>query len=155
MCNNLSIFSSLCSVKNHFSVSYWSTPVHWFGFFRFISKMDSFQISNLFIVREQKVRARRNNKEMLKHEIQFMGSYHNVSRVKTSKVAEGENYFILTESNTFEKSQFQCPWIKIQFEIENQFLIGYFCKLFVKLRNTIISSMNLKSNYTSNRKFIP
>jgi len=39
-------------------------------------------------LREQKVRARRNNKEMLKHEIQFMGSYHNVSRVKTSKVAE-------------------------------------------------------------------
>jgi len=39
-------------------------------------------------LREQKVRARRNNKEMLKHEIQFMSSYHNVSRVKTSKVAE-------------------------------------------------------------------
>ena len=34
------------------------------------------------------MRARRNNKEMLKHEIQFMSSYLDVNRVKTSKVAE-------------------------------------------------------------------
>jgi len=39
-------------------------------------------------LREQKMRARRNNKEMLKHEIQFMGKYHDVNRHKTSKVAD-------------------------------------------------------------------
>ena len=38
--------------------------------------------------REQKVRARRNNKEMLKHEIHFMSNYLEVSRVRTSQVAE-------------------------------------------------------------------
>merc|ERR1719323_2272989 len=39
-------------------------------------------------LREQKVRARRNNKDMLKHEIQFMSNYLDVSRVRTSQVAE-------------------------------------------------------------------
>ena len=36
MCNNLSIFSFLCSVKNHFSVSCWMDhiPIHWFGFLK-------------------------------------------------------------------------------------------------------------------------
>ena len=37
------------------------------------------------------MRARRNNKEMLKHEIQFMGKYHDVNRHKTSKVADGKD----------------------------------------------------------------
>ena len=72
-------------------------PIHWFGFEKenfykdtyFQKERKPFQ-AYYFFSREQKVRARRNNKEMLKHEIQFMSSYHNVSRVKTSKVAEGE-----------------------------------------------------------------
>ena len=41
--------------------------------------------------REQRVKARRNNKEMLKHEIQFMSNYLEGSRVKTSQVAESKN----------------------------------------------------------------
>ena len=47
---------------------------------------------NLVIIfREQRVKARRNNKEMLKHEIQFMSNYLEGSRVKTSQVAESKN----------------------------------------------------------------
>ena len=41
--------------------------------------------------REQRVKARRNNKEMLKHEIQFMSNYLEGSRVKTSQVAESKS----------------------------------------------------------------
>jgi len=48
-------------------------------------------------LREQKVRARRNNKEMLKHEIQFMNNYLEVSRVRTSQVAEN----LLEYTDTF------------------------------------------------------
>ena len=99
MCNNLSIFSFLCSVKNHFlcHAGPHSHPLVWFPkkelLQRNVLSKRTITISSLlFFFREQKVRARRNNKEMLKHEIQFMSSYHNVSRVKTSKVAEGENY---------------------------------------------------------------
>ena len=45
----------------------------------------------IFLFREQRVKARRNNKEMLKHEIQFMSNYLEGSRVKTSQVAESKN----------------------------------------------------------------
>ena len=65
-----------------------------------------------FIFREQKVRARRNNKEMLKHEIQFMSSYHNVSRVKTSKVAEGKRNIL----------------IHIKYKLKFWHQCGHFCK---------------------------
>jgi regulator of G-protein signaling len=43
------------------------------------------------------VKARRNNKEMLKHEIQFMSNYLEGSRVKTSQVAEN----LLDYTDTF------------------------------------------------------
>ena len=45
----------------------------------------------IFLFREQRVKASRNNKEMLKHEIQFMSNYLEGSRVKTSQVAESKN----------------------------------------------------------------
>jgi len=41
-------------------------------------------------LREQRVKARRNNKEMLRGEIQFMSNYLEGSRVKTSQVAENQ-----------------------------------------------------------------
>jgi len=52
---------------------------------------DIIQTDNLdTMFREQRVKARRNNKEMLKHEIQFMSNYLEGSRVKTSQVAESK-----------------------------------------------------------------
>jgi hypothetical protein len=40
--------------------------------------------------REQRVKARRNNKELLREELDFLKQYLNISRVRTSQVAEGE-----------------------------------------------------------------
>jgi len=48
-------------------------------------------------LREQRVKARRNNKEMLRGEIQFMSNYLEGSRVKTSQVAEN----LLEYTDTF------------------------------------------------------
>ena len=41
--------------------------------------------------REQRVKARRNNKELLREEVEFLKQYLNISRVRTSQVAEGES----------------------------------------------------------------
>jgi hypothetical protein len=45
--------------------------------------------------REQRVKARRNNKELLREELDFLKQYLNISRVRTSQVAEGERVFNL------------------------------------------------------------
>ena len=44
----------------------------------------------VIIFREQRVKARRNNKELLKEELQFFRSFLNISRLRTSQVAESE-----------------------------------------------------------------
>jgi hypothetical protein len=45
--------------------------------------------------REQRVKARRNNKELLREELDFLKQYLNISRVRTSQVAEGERVCLL------------------------------------------------------------
>ena len=44
----------------------------------------------IYITREQRVKARRNNKELLKEELEFLKRYLNISRVRTSQVAESK-----------------------------------------------------------------
>ncbi len=41
------------------------------------------------------MKARRNNKELLREELEFLKQYLNISRVRTSQVAEGEMSFSL------------------------------------------------------------
>jgi hypothetical protein len=48
-------------------------------------------------LREQRVKARRNNKELLREEVEFLKQYLNISRVRTGQVAEGQSkiYFAI------------------------------------------------------------
>ena len=46
-----------------------------------------------WFLREQRVKARRNNKELLREETDYLKQYLDISRVRTAQVAEGEISF--------------------------------------------------------------
>ena len=54
------------------------------------------RVNEYICFREQRVKARRNNKDLLKEELEFLKQYLKISRVKTGQVAESKYIYILT-----------------------------------------------------------